>query len=207
MLYVFHGQDMRTASEKAHALVDSLRKKRPDAAYVKMEADAWDRTALEGHLGGQGLFSSKYIVFLDGVTENAAAKAELPGLVGPMNESDNIFIVLESKPNAELKKAFDEYAEKIVVCEPKAATKPKEEFNAFTIANAVARKDAAGAWKAYREAIDRGTEPENVAGILFWKAKSTMDRVLAGKLAVMYHEAHRGAVNLESAIERLVLGL
>lgn len=207
MLYVFHGQDLKTAVEKAHALANSLRAKKPDASFVEMDGDSWNASALEGHLGGQGLFSSKYIVFLNRVTENAEAKDALASFASAMKGSPNIFIVLEGKLNAELKRAFDKSAEKTVECEPKAAAKPRFEFNVFAIAGAVGRKDAVGAWKAYREAIDGGIEPENIAGVLFWKAKSTMDKVLARKLITSYHDSHRGLCDLELSLERELLTL
>jgi DNA polymerase III delta subunit len=207
MLYVFHGTDTKTSVEKAHALVNSLRAKRPDASFQKIEADVWDRTIVESHLGGQGLFSSKYIVLLDRVTENADAKELLAELVPAMQESTNIFIVLEGKLNAELKRAVEKSAEKAVVCDIKAvdAAEKADGFNIFGIAGALASKDAFKAWKMYREAIDSGTAVENILGILFWKAKSIADKNLAKELIVMYHEGHRGRRDLELATERLLL--
>ena len=205
MLYVFHGTDIQTAVGKAHSLIDSLQAKRPDAAFVKFEADSWDQNAIEGHLGGQGLFSSKYIVFVDRVTENADAKEALPDLLAAMQESSNIFIVLEGKPNAELKRALEKSSEKIVECEPKVAVAKKEEFNIFALTSAFASRDAFKAWKIYREAIDAGTAVENILGLLFWKAKSIMNKELARDLLVLYHEGHRGRRDLELATEQCIL--
>ena len=207
MLYVFHGTDTKTAVEKAHALVASLRAKRPDASYQKVEADDWGGSIVESHLGGQGLFSSKYIVLLDRVTEDADAKEQLPDLIPAMQESTNIFIVLEGKLNAERKRAVEKSAEKAVVSDLKAvdAADKADGFNIFGIAGALASGDAFKAWKMYREAIDSGTAVENILGILFWKAKSITDKKLAKELIVLYHEGHRGRRDLELATERLLL--
>ncbi len=180
MLYVFHGPDTATATDKAHALVNSLRAKRPDATYVKVDADSWSASVIEEHLGGQGLFSNKYLVFLDRLTENAEAKEILPGFIAAMNESANIFIVLEGKINAELKKAFEKSAEKIVVCEKQdtaskfgqAGAGKKEEFNIFALADALGERNPLKAWMVYRQAVDNGNEPESIIGTLFWQAKS-----------------------------------
>jgi hypothetical protein len=114
MLYVFHGPDIESGLKKARTLIDSLRTKRPDAAFETIDAEHWNSSILEGHLGGQGLFSNKYIVFLNRVTENAEAKEQLADFAQVMNESENIFIVLEGKILADLKKKFEKYAEKVV---------------------------------------------------------------------------------------------
>jgi DNA polymerase III delta subunit len=205
MLYVFHGTDVAQAGTKARALIESLRAKRPDAAFDKMEADSWNPSVIQGHLGGQGLFSSKYIVFLDRVTENADAKEGLPELTEAMNESDNIFIVLEGKLNAELKRAVEKNASKVVECEVKADVAKKPEINVFALADAVGKKDAFRAWSVYRQAIEGGAEPEALIGMMFWKAKTIADKKLAKELIVLYHEGHRGRRDLELATERMLL--
>lgn len=207
MLYVFHGLDTQTAAKKAHALIDSLRAKRPDAAFEKMDGDSWNPSVLEGHLGGQGLFSSKYIVFLDRVTENAEAKERIIDFIPAMQGSPNIFMVLEGKLNAELKRAFEKDAEKAIECEPKArdASFQKDEFNIFALANAVGRREPLTAWSIYRQAVDAGIAAENILGILFWKAKSMSPPTLTRDIAVLYHEGHRGARDLELGLERMLL--
>ena len=172
MLYVIHGTDIATARQKAHSLLDSLKSKRPDAATVHINNESWDPSSLESHLGGQGLFSNKYIVFLDRVTENLSAKDDLAGFVPAMQESSNIFIILEGKVLVDLKRSFTKHAEKIVDCEEKPTLTKKTEFNVFALGDALGARDPFKAWSAYRQAIDSGIEPENIAGTLFWQIKS-----------------------------------
>ena len=86
MLYAFYGSDVSKSAEKARALVASLQTKRPDAAYVKVDGDTWDPSILESHLGGQGLFSNKYIVFIDRVAEAADARDSLISFAPAMKE-------------------------------------------------------------------------------------------------------------------------
>jgi DNA polymerase III delta subunit len=205
MLYVFNGTDIAASAKKAHTLIDSLRLKRPDAAFEKIEAGSWNPAAIEGHLGGQGLFSSKYIIFLDRVTENAEAKESLSGMIAAMNESPNIFIVLEGKLTADLKRAVDKDAEKTVVSDLKEKSPVKEAPNVFALAGAFGAREAFKAWALLRQAADAGTEPEAIAGMLFWKAKSMGSASLARKIVVAYHDAHRGLNDLELSLERLVL--
>lgn len=206
MLYIFHGE-IKEAGNKARTLVESLRAKRPDAAYEKMDADMWDVSSLEGHLGGQGLFSNKYIVYLDRVTENKEAKEKLADFAEAMQESSNIFIVLESKLTADLKKAFEKHAEKIVeVTAEKNSVDAKEEgFNVFALGNAVGTRDAFKAWNTYRQAVDGGVELEAILGMLFWKAKTSGWKEFAKDVVTLYHEGHRGMTDLELATEILIL--
>ncbi len=220
MLYVFHGTDTHTAVTKATSLVASLRAKRPDAAYERVEADTWSRGKIEGHLGGQGLFSSKYIVFLDRVTENAEAEEQLADLASALAESDNIFIVLEGKPTAELKKAFEKHAEKVVevVGNSKLKTQNSKhgEFSIFALVDAVGERNAFKAWSIYREAVDRGNEPESVIGTLFWQVKSmkvasvASSAGAAGLSPFVFSKAKKGAEKysaqeLDHLMERLIV--
>lgn len=216
MLYAFYGTDSSLAAKKALSLVESLRSKRPDAAFVRIEADMWSISAIEEHAGGQGLFSSKYIILLDRVTERVAGKEELPGMLALMQESTNVFIILEGKPNTELKKAIDATAEKAVMCDlAEKVSKGREEFNIFALADAVGERDSFKAWKVYRDAIDAGIEPEAIAGTLFWQAKSMMLAASAGSASetglspFVYTKASRAAKRyspdeLGSLAERIV---
>ena len=68
MLYAFYGTDIAKSVEKAHKLVDSLRAKKQDASFVTVTGENWSPSVIAEHVGGQGLFSNKYIVFLDRVT-------------------------------------------------------------------------------------------------------------------------------------------
>lgn len=238
MLYIFHGSDIIQGIKKSHSLIDSLRAKRTDASFVSVDADHWNASVIDEHIGGQGLFSRKYIIFLDRVTENADAREKLIDFIPVMKESANIFIVLEGKLGVELAKAFEKQADKVVACESGVGDMPrKPETNIFALADAVGTRDSFKAWSIYRQAIDGGTEPENILGTLFWQVKSMILAAnsktaseaglnpfvfgkskryagnfkagelnkLAEELVTLYHEGHRGAIDMESGIEELLL--
>jgi DNA polymerase III delta subunit len=226
MLYVYHGQDVPKSLEKARTLIDSLRAKRPDASYVEVVADSWSPSIIEENVGGQGLFSNKYIIFLNRVTENADAKEVLPDFIQIMNESTNIFILLEGKLNVDLKRAVEKHAEKVVETGEKEAagksgsgTGKKEEFNIFALADALGSRNALKSWSMYRQAIDNGQEPESIVGMLFWKIKSMITAkntksyseeelsALMTDLIKVYHDGHRGIVDMELGVEKRLLNL
>jgi DNA polymerase III delta subunit len=226
MLYLFHGTDTQTSANKARALVKSLRVKRPDASFVEMGADDFSESAIQGHAGGQGLFAPKYLIFLDRVTENAEAKDRVADLAEIMQESDNIFILLEGKLNAELKRGLEKHAEKTVVSDMKKDTADAKKFNVFALADALGSRESGRAWALYRQAIDAGQETEAIIGMLFWKVKTMIIAgtsgkyaggvgkyskeellALAGQLITVYHDGHRGLTDMELAIEQLLLGI
>lgn len=243
MLYAFHGSLVAKSIEKAHTLLDSLRAKKPDAAFVRVNGDDWDVSIIEENLGGQGLFSNKYIIFLDRVTENDEAKERLVDYIQAMNESANIFIVCEGKLNAELKKGLEKHAQKVVVSDEATAPfsygKPagKNDFNIFNLADAIGARDPGKAWMIYREAVRNGLNSESILGTIFWQAKSMvqavnsksageaglkpfvydkskrhagnyskeeLDRLLTSIISI-YHDGHRGIVDQELAIEKMML--
>lgn len=246
MLYVFYGTDVARSHEKAHKLIDSLRAKKPDASYVPINGDSWRTPVIEEHLGGQGLFSNKYIVFLDRVTENAEAKEGIDEFLPAMAESSNIFVMLEGKSNVESRKAIEKSAEKVVVTDLPVVARSfgggdgaKGEFNIFSLSDAVGSRDRAKSWMIYRQAVDQGIESESILGTLFWQVKSMV--VAAGgksatdtglspfvfskskkyatnyegsalgklltRIVTLYHDGHRGVVDLELGTEKLLLEL
>jgi len=227
MLYVFHGSDINKSLEKARALADSLRAKKPDATYIEVIADNWSSSIVEENVGGQGLFSSKYIIFLNRVTENAEAKESLPDMIEIMHESTNVFILLEGKLNADLKKVVEKYAEKVVTTDEVAkisnsrfSATNKGDFNIFALADAVASRNSLKSWTLYREAVDSGLEAENIIGVLFWKLKtmiaskkfsngyseSELSQLLTDLIRI-YHDSHRGLIDAERGIEKMMLSL
>lgn len=174
MLYLFHGSDKAGSLAKARKLVDGLRAKKADAHFVHIQADSWRAGILDEHLAGQGLFSHKYIVFLDRVLENAEAKDVLPDFIPAMGESENIFIVLEGELAAAIKKVLEKTADKSVVTDAPKVTPKKSAFNIFALGDAVGARDALRSWTLYREAIDNDHEGEAIAGTLFWQIKSML---------------------------------
>ena len=217
MLYVFHGTDMAQSAHKAHALVNSLRSKKPDASFVRIEASSWNSSIIQEHGGGQGLFSNKYIILLDRISENAEAKEAFSDTASILHESTNIFIVLEGKLNADWKKACEKYAEKIVVSDEKVdvgGASKKSDFNIFALADALGSRDSFMTWSIYRQAVDAGLEAESIIGTLFWQVKS-MILASTGKSAgetglspFVFSKAKKHAGNYSSAeLYDLVKGL
>jgi len=227
MLYFLYGEDEDKAREKARELLGTLTKKRPDASLFKLETDGFDLAKLEELVDGQGLFSNKYIVFLDSLFENAEIKEQVLKFYKEIGESENIFIWLESKVDKATLTKLEKVAEKVQKFESPEGKSRKfgigagesrnlADFNIFDLTNVLAMRDRRELWLLYREAISNDFPPEEICGILFWKLKDLLLKgsrsfegselkKLAEKLVSIYHNAHRGKLDFEIALEKFVL--
>lgn len=216
MLYFYYGTDIDKARAKAHDLIDSLRKKKPDASFFSVNSDNFNVNTLEEYIGGQGLFSNKYIIFLDRVCENKEMKDAFLDLIKPISESDNIFVLLEAKLDKATATKIEKKSEKFLKFDLLEKAN-KKEFNAFGLADAFASRNKRDAWILYRQAIDGGEAPEALHGMIFWKLKTIL---LSGgnsvwkkeeliksleKLIDMYHLSRRGEGELENSMEMFIL--
>lgn len=217
MIYFFHGTDTDKARMKVHELISSLRKKKPDAAFFSINSENFNLAQLQEYIGGQGLFSNKYIVFLDRLCEKKEVKADFINALKEISESENIFIILEGKIDKATSAKIEKKSEKVVAFDLKEIEKKEEDLNVFELANALGRKDKKELWMLYRGYVDKGNAPEELHGILFWKAKTML---LAGGngywkqeellsfidgLITVYHESRRGTHELETGLEAFLL--
>ncbi len=219
MIYLYHGTDIQKIIKKSHELIDSLKKKKPDASFFKIDSEHFSIAMLDEYIGGQGLFSNKYIVLLDRLSENKEIKEEFISKIKEISESENIFIIIEGKLDKATLSKIEKKAEKVVAFEIEEKNKIKKDNNVFAIADAIGKKDKKTAWIMYREAIDRGEVVEALHGMVFWKiktlilsggnsvwSKSDLLKVL-DELITIYHEARRGRYELESRFEGFILGI
>jgi len=131
-----------------------------------------------------------------------------------IQESNTIFIFSEDILKIADQKKYEKYATIEIYTEKKVTQTPR--INVFAIADAYGRKDKVGTWVLYREAIDKGTEPEAIAGMIFWKIKTLLlsgtivfnKKLLkkySGELVELYHESHQGKKDFPIALEQFIL--
>lgn len=225
MIYFFYGTNVNKAREKSHELIDSLRKRKPDASSYKIDIENFDILELDKYIGGQGLFSNKYIVLLDRLCEKKEVKVLYLDRIKEIKESENIFIILEGKIDKATATKIEKKAEKTAIFdlsekeEREIKSKKEEGQNIFEIANALERRDKKSLWIIYRQLIEEGKAPEEIHGVLFWKTKSmllsggarnwTSEQlmILIENLITVYHEARRGVHDLETGLEALLIGI
>lgn len=237
MVYLFHGSDTEKARAKAHALMDALVAKKPDALVFKLGPETWSRAEMEGLMASEGLFQRSNIVFLDRVLENDEAKEYILGSLADLEGSPNVFVALEGELTKAVLGAFEKKASKVQDFTKTA--KPKKEFNAFAMADALGNRDKKTLWSLYQEALFEGKAVEEVHGLLFWQVKSMLQASRSGSaeeagqkpfvyskslrfarnfkegdlermssdLVSLYHDARRGGEDLDVALERFILNM
>lgn len=218
MIYFYYGTDINKARRKAHELIDSLQKKKPDASFFKIDSESFSAERVSEYIESQGLFSNKYIVFLDRLCEKKEIKESFVDLLKEISESENIFIVLEGKLDKATATKIEKKSEKFLNFTLEEAPE-KPVYNAFALADAFARRDRKNAWMLYRKSIDAGEAPEALHGMIFWKVKTLILSGYGGdwrkdelikvmnELVVLYHDARRGKHELETGIEAWLLSI
>jgi DNA polymerase III delta subunit len=200
MIYFFYGSDTDTARAKAHALMDGLLAKKPDASLFKFDADNFNTAEFDALSGSMGLFESNNIIFLDRVMENADAEEALLQRLGEMQESPNVIILLEGEPK---KVICDKVGKKAAKAQEFSMRKKvaKPEFNSFALADALGRRDKKELWSLFEEAQFAGKVAEELHGLLFWQMKSMLQAAVsksaidAGQKPFVYGKASRFAKN------------
>ncbi len=233
MIYVFYGTDREGAVAKLHSTLQILKGKKPDAERITFSPENWEESAFEASIERQGLFEKKSIVVLDSLLSYAPAKEFVMEHLVEMEESENVFLILEKSilagPLGKIKKVSEKVEEFKAV--------EGRRFTPFPLSDAWARGDKKNAWVLYQEALKK-MSPEEIHGALFWQVKAMilasnsksakesglspfvfsksasfakgksqekLKRTL-GELLSLYHDARKGGGELEIALERFILG-
>ena len=203
MFYFLYGTDTHKARQKLHELLDLAKKKRPEAELFKITTENWTENQFEELLVSQGLFEQKYTVVLDNVFENKESKSFILERLEKMQNSEQIFLILEGSVDSATLKKIESYAEKVQVF-----TKPekqKESPKVFTITNNLLRKDKKGLWISYIDLITTGIPAEEIHGVLFWQVKNMIlasraqSQIETGLAPFPYKNALTGARNFKES--------
>ena len=210
MIFFFTGTDRKKAYAAMNAAVKKLSKK--ESRIVRI-SDANQSEDLRAALGGKGMFDESRIAVFNGVLANEEMRTEMLDSLAHMRDSEEVFFVLEEKPDAATRKQIEKYAEK---SERYDSPSGKKDAGIFAIADALKHADKKGRWVNYQKQLAENAAPEAIHGILFWAAKDMLlkSRTDAEKarakrfiaeLAELPHESRRRGIELEYALELFVL--
>lgn len=117
-------------------------------------------------LGGTSLFDERYIIISEDLVEDNFEffKKNIENI----NNSENVFVFVESSINAETKKTFISNKDNFF----ESKTKAVQKHNPFLITDALLKKEKKLLWKLYREEIDRGESGEAILGRFAWAIKT-----------------------------------
>ena len=210
MLHFYSGTDREKTRAQMREAVKSAVKKGERIVRI---TDANTLADLQSALSGPGMFAEARVLVFDGVLANDEMRLEVLSSLKTMRDSQEIFFMLEEKPDTATRKQIEKYAEDSKRFDSAAA---KKEGNIFAIANALRRADKKALWVSYQEQLAGRAAPEAIHGVLFWAAKDMFMKSPAGEgqtrakkiiseLTELPHEARRRGEDLEYALERFVL--
>ncbi|HEY4489040.1 MAG TPA: hypothetical protein VJA87_01005 [Candidatus Paceibacterota bacterium] len=173
MLYLFHGSDVNKVRAKAFQWVAAARAKAPDAYYVRLEPGEVTEESVREALSMQGLFFSKTLVLIDNPFEVKETADIILNLLPELVESPNVVALLAPKLIPARVKKVEAHAEKVFKMD--AVVKAERGFNS-SLVNALAQKNGQALWKELIKAYHIGDAPEQIHGLLHWKARDLMKR-------------------------------
>jgi DNA polymerase III delta subunit len=207
MLYVFLGTDVKKSEEKAARAIDSLLAKAPDASVVSLNEENFSKETLEELLATQGLFKSKIIVRITNIFSTAHAPV-LSDALGGLGHSEHVFFLIEGavseKDVARLKKE----AQSVVVSD--VSTAVQSTHNPFALTDALYSRDLKRLFVLLESAQRESSPLEEVAGLLFWAAKtmtiarSAPSPAVCGMKPFVYSKAKTGAAHWGDSLPDLL---
>lgn len=215
MIYLFYGSDGGKVRAKAFQWVAAARKKAPEAAYIRIAADALTEESLAEAVSSQGLFFAKTLVLLDDPFGSAESAELVLKHLDMLAASENPIAILAPKLIASREKKLEAVAEKSF--ELNSVAKPERGFNSALV-NALGAKDSAALWKEVMKALRAGDAPEALHGLLHWKARDLMQkgstkwgkdgaRKLSRDLIELLSDSRSGDLPLVENLERFVLSI
>jgi len=131
----------------------------------------WDRSKFDEFLVSRGLFEEKYIVKIRDPFEDKEVSKTIEESAEDMSLAPHLFVIISEKISVPLKKVFTKHKATI---EEFNTLEKNEEFNVFSITEALLQRDSKKLWTLYRKALDSGIAPEQIHGVLWWQMKSVV---------------------------------
>lgn len=215
MLYLFHGSDTNKVRTKAFQWVAASRAKAPDAYYVRLDPGTVTEESLREALSMRGLFFDKTLLLIDDPFETKESADIVLNLLPELAVSPNVVALLAPKLIPARAKKVEAHAEKVFKVD--AVVKAQRGFNTGLV-NALAQKNGEALWKELIKAYRLGDAPEQVHGLLHWKARDLMKRgggvwgekgvrKLSRDLIELLADSRGKDIELAPALERFALSL
>ena len=233
MLHLFFGSDVSGARIKAFDSAQAFCGEGGDVRIITTED--FSESLLRDALGAVSLFRTHEVIIIDTLSEDASSFEVVRTLLTALEESENIFCVIETKLLAKDRAVFEKHAASVL----ELTKKESKEFIPFALSDALRERDKKTLWILLQEAWAGGRSNEEIIGTLFWqlkmlrlalrtrsaeeagqkpfvydKAKRALSKFKAGELEkishallMLYHEGHAGKRDIALALEGWVLAL
>jgi len=211
MIHIIKEKDRIKALDERNTKVASLKVKSKDLGEFRMTEENFDQERFSELVIGQTLFEQNYIVLCDGLLKIIESQMD------EIKSSQNHFIFVDAVASE--------------------ASKAPNMFNIFSVSDALGIRDRKKLWIKYHEAVHNGFSAEDVFWKFVWQVKSMLIVAkepnaksmkpytkqkslgyaknystqelenLSTKLVTLYHDARRGIVEFDIALEQLILSV
>ncbi len=206
MIYILVGEDLKNKSLYTKELTKNC-----ESFLVKEQV--LDRDLIMSYCYNVNLFNKSPSIIIENVLNDEEVQFKKEDL-NTLKNSGTIFIFNEDKLLKVNQDKYKKYGEIKLFKNKKVSS--KNVFNVFSITDAFSNKNKIEAWTLFNEALKQGVEPENIAGILFWKIKtmilnSTNTKIKndlkrqSSTLISLYHKSHKGEIDLSIGLEVFIL--
>lgn len=205
MIYIFSGNDNKSKNAEIKKLFGNKE-------FFSIKKEELVKEKIFEYSNIKSLFGDSPIIVVDNFFDEkySFSKKEILDL----QKSETIFIFLEDSFSSANIKKYEEFA-KIFFFEERKEKKIETNIS-FEIANAFGVKDKIKAWILFNQAIEKGVEPEQISGILFWKIKSLSEsrqnvfsreeiKRSSSLLVSLHHDAHLGKKDFVVGLEQYLL--
>lgn len=166
MLHVFCGGDVAKTRSEAHEFIAHEEAK--GTAVRTILAEYYEPGMIRGVSMSTSLFGGTECVVFDSLSENDDAIQELEDTAEVLAESPHTVVVIDGKLSAQVAKALKAVADGW----HETKLEERERFNAFSMADALAKRDKKTLWLLLTRAHSSGLAPEEIIGTLFWQLKA-----------------------------------
>jgi hypothetical protein len=205
MIYIFSGNDNKSKNSEIKKLFGNK-----EFFSIKKEESVKEK--IFEYSNTKSLFGDSPVVVVENFFDEkySFSKKEILDL----QKSETVFIFIENSFSSANIKKYEEFA-KIFFFEERKEKKIETNIS-FEIANAFGVKDKIKAWILFNQAIEKGVEPEQISGILFWKIKSLSEsrqnvfsreeiKRSSSLLVSLHHDAHLGKKDFVVGLEQYLL--
>jgi len=204
MFAVFYGSNRNGVRDAAAKYIETNLP--TDVTLTTIDAGEYQVGQVSDALGSASLFGGSECFIFDTPSLNADFYEAVKDSLAELAASANTFIILEGPLLATTKKKYGTHATEMV-----ELTKQKDvQFNAFSLAEAVAAKDKRTLWVLLQEARLQGLREEEIIGMLWWQLKAlrlagmTTSATEAGMKVFPYSKAKSALRNFASGeVEQL----
>ncbi len=199
MFYVYYGNDTEAVRQMAFAKLAKLRENDPNLAVHQLSPEDYEVGQIVSASSTVSLFGGAAAYLIDMPSTNSDCLAELSREAAALVASGHHFVVIEGSLLAADKKPLSGATE---ITEYKKTGGGK--FDAFKLADALARRDKRSLWLLLTESRRAGMSAEEVIGILWWQMKTLRLAILtksaseAGVKDFPYNKAKKSLINFKS---------